>query len=146
MAECSSLIGATPDDVALEVRDTIDTVDGPTNDYLSGQIAKAERRLLATCPTLRNRLATDPHLREIAKDIVVDAVARVARMHPEEVGLKSESEDGYSYTVDPLTKAGNLWFPDKDLALLGCGPSASANMLPRAASLTKGTAWHGVVR
>lgn len=143
---CNNLLTISPDEVNDELRGTLDVNDPAAVAWLDRQIAKAERKLFALCP------ATETHIREgnartiaIAKDLVIEAVARVARVDPEAVGFRSESEHGYSYTVDPLIRAGNIWFPDADLAQLGCGIKASG-FTPRSATLARGTAWHGGLR
>lgn len=136
-------LGITTEDVDEEVRGALDTTDPEVDAWVSKQINKATRRLLATCPTLESRLRNNQSLADIAKDIVVEAVARMARMDDDAIGIKSESEGEYSYSVDPLTRSGNIWFPDKDLALLGCGTADTSSFVPRSASLTHNRVWAG---
>lgn len=137
------ILAITPEEVQYELRGTLDMNDAGVSEWVMTQIEKAERRLFAQCPQTKTLVEReDTATAEMAKDIIIEAVARVARTKADEVGIKSESEDGYSYTVDPLTRAGNIWFPDKDLALLGCGVAGDVFM-PRSASLARGTIWSG---
>lgn len=129
----------TAQDVNTEVRGALDMGDSDVVSWVYEQIEKASRRLLATCPTLKTRLENDLELQGLFKDVVVEAVGRMARMDDSSVGIKSESEDGYSYQIDPLARSGNIWFPDKDLVLLGCG--SADTFIPRSARLTPGSLW-----
>lgn len=132
--------GISADDIDREVRGALDAVDQQVITWVDEQVSKATRRLLATCPTLRIRLENDAAIFDVARDIVIEAVARLVRVDEDSIGLRSESEDGYSYQIDPLTRSGNIWFPDKDLALLGCGSNVSS-LVPRSARLAVGTTW-----
>lgn len=143
---CNNLLSISPDEVNDELRGTLDMNDLAAMAWLDSQLAKAERKLFALCPDTETRIRQgDARTIAIAKDLLIEAVARVARVAPEAVGFRSESEDGYSYSVDPLSRAGNIWFPDADLAQLGCGAKASG-FTPRSATLAGGTAWHGGLR
>ncbi|MFW0169288.1 Gp19/Gp15/Gp42 family protein [Rothia sp. P4278] len=143
---CSGLLSISPDEVNDELRGTLDVNDQATMAWLNRQLAKAERKLFALCPATETRIRQgDAQTKALAKDLVIEAVARLARVEPDSVGYRSESEDGYSYTVDPLTRSGNLWFPDSDLVQLGCGAKALP-FTPRSARFAQGTAWHGGFR
>lgn len=131
------------EDLSAELRGELDTNDKAVATWAQYMLEKAERKLFALCPSAESRVRQgNARTIAIAKDLVIEAVARVARVDPAAVGLRSESEHGYSYTVDPLTRAGNIWFPDADLAQLGCGAKASG-FTPRSATLARGTVWHG---
>lgn len=143
---CTKELCISPDEVSFELRDSIDLNNPNAMAWVSKMLEKAERRLFALCPAARWKVSRgDAQAIAIAKDLVIEAVARVARVEPESVGYRSETEDGYSYTVDPLTRAGNIWFPDSDLAQLGCGPKVAGGV-PRSARLARGTGWHGGLR
>lgn len=136
-------LAITSEEVQYELRGTLDMNDAGISDWVMTQVEKAERRLYAQCPKTKSRIeGNDKATADMAKDIIIEAVARVARTKADEVGIKSESEDGYSYTVDPLTRSGNIWFPEKDLALLGCGAVGDV-FIPRSATLARGTIWAG---
>lgn len=95
----------------------LDEIAPPGSDPLVVQkwISKATIRLTQLVKR-RGRdlavLAQDPDTLALIKDILENAVLRVLR-NPE--GLRSESEGDYSYTVNPLDSAGNVWFPAADL-------------------------------
>lgn len=140
------LLRISPDEVNEELRHSLDANDAATLAWVSNMLSKAERKLFALCPAARWKVAQgDSQAIAIARDLVIEAVARVARVDPDSVGYRSETEESYSYTVDPLTRSGNLWFPDTDLAQLGCGHKTQG-VIPRSARLARGTGWHGGLR
>lgn len=135
-----AILPVSVDDVDAATRGMVDTGDTDVVKWVASLLDKAERKLILVCPSLRMRVAADDTLALAAADIVVDAVARVVRTGEDEIGFRSESEDGYSYTRDPLVKSADIWFPDKDIKLLGCG---SEGFVPRSAGLARGTVWAG---
>lgn len=106
------------DAVANAYEGEIDREDETTVRWLTEQIDKAVRALIGDCPTLLRRLAAKSVDALLVQDVVVDAVLRLVR--DEDPTMKSESESGYSYTKNPLTASGDIWFPDKDLRRIGC--------------------------
>lgn len=81
------------------------------------RIAGAE--LTARFPFLADPQGASQQRRAVlAQGIIARAVARVLRNPAAQEGFASESEGGYSYSLQKLDASGNLWFPDSDLALL----------------------------
>lgn len=114
----ASILNVSFDDLVAAYEGTIDQDDSVTVQWLEHQIGKAERALIGDCPSLPRRLAAGSVDPALVKDVVVDAVLRLVR--DEDPTLKTESENGYSYSKNPLSASANLWFPDKDLARIGC--------------------------
>ena len=86
--------------------------------WVEQKIGETYRLLAGRCPVARRRVEADPADALVA-DVVTRAVLRLVR---DDTPLyKSESEDGYSYTKNSLVASGDIWFPDSDLAALGCG-------------------------
>lgn len=86
---------------------------GTKTDYL---ISTAAIRLVAAVPQLTT--ASDRKL-ELAKNIITEAVLRVLRNPGAAEGYAGETEGDYSYQIQSaLAASANVWFPDKDLALL----------------------------
>ena len=87
------------------------------------RLQEAENLLFGVCAHARRRAET-PAGRALVEDIITRAVLRLVR--DSSPGYKSETEGNYSYEKDPLTSSGNLWFPEADLAALGCGKAPRA--------------------
>jgi len=66
-------------------------------------------------PTVEARLTAGQLTRRTFCRVISDMVLRVVR-NPQ--GFKSESDSSYSYTSGATVASGDLWIPDKDLALL----------------------------
>ena len=114
----ASILTVTVDDLVDAYEGAIDTQDSETQNWLKYQIGKAERALIGECPSLPRRIAAGSVDVELVRDVVVDAVLRLVR--DEDPTLKTESENGYSYSKNALSASANIWFPDKDLARIGC--------------------------
>ena len=114
----ASILSVSVDDLVAAYEGVIDQNDPVTMEWLKHQIGKAERALIGECPSLPRRLASGAVDGELVKDVVVDAVLRLVR--DEDPTLKTESENGYSYSKNALSASANIWFPDKDLARIGC--------------------------
>lgn len=100
---------------------------GYTDDQITKIITRAETRLrreikLRGCDL--TQLITDPEMLELVKGILGDAVARTLRGAD---GYESESEGDYSYKLRAIEASANVWFPDKDLALI-CPGQAQATV------------------
>lgn len=106
------------DDLVAAYEGVIDQKDTETMNWLQRQLAKAERALIGECPSLPRRLAAGSVDPGLVQDVVIDAVLRLVR--DEDPTLKTESEGGYSYSKNALSASANIWFPDKDLARIGC--------------------------
>jgi len=96
-----------------------------TDAQVTKWITKAEVRLRSALARrgcdLDQIVLADGNRAALARDVLENAVVRVLR-NPE--GYKSESEDGYSYTLSALDASGNIWFPANDLDEL-CPPKRS---------------------
>jgi hypothetical protein len=114
----ASILTVTVDDLVDAYEGAIDTQDAETQKWLTHQIGKAERALIGECPSLPRRIVAGSVDVELVRDVVVDAVLRLVR--DEDPTLKTESENGYSYSKNALSASANIWFPDKDLARIGC--------------------------
>lgn len=114
----ASILSVSVDDLVAAYEGVIDKQDPETQNWLKYQIGKAERALIGECPSLPRRIAAGSVDVELVKDVVVDAVLRLVR--DEDPTLKTESENGYSYSKNALSASANIWFPDKDLARIGC--------------------------
>lgn len=90
-------------------------------EWVETKIGEAIRLLQGICPKLRDSCSLDHPRADLVRDVVTRAVLRVVR--DEDPTLKTESENGYSYSKNALTASGDLWFPEKDLAALRCGPA-----------------------
>lgn len=114
----ASILSVSVDDLVAAYEGVIDKQDPETQNWLKYQIGKAERALIGECPSLPRRIAAGSVDVDLVKDVVVDAVLRLVR--DEDPTLKTESENGYSYSKNALSASANIWFPDKDLARIGC--------------------------
>ena len=114
----ANILGLTVEDIDHAYERRIDMDDTETVKYIDHQIGKAIRKLLGLCPTLARRIANKTVDIDTVKDVVTDAVLRIVR--DEDPTIKSESEGGYSYAKNALAASANLWFPDADLAMIGC--------------------------
>lgn len=114
----ASILSVAVDDLVTAYEGVIDKQDPETQEWLKHQIGKAERALIGECPSLPRRIAARSVDVELVRDVVVDAVLRLVR--DEDPTLKTESENGYSYSKNALSASANIWFPDKDLARIGC--------------------------
>jgi hypothetical protein len=91
-------------------------------------ISKAEVRLAAMVAARGGDLAVlaaNPIKLALIQDVLENAVARVLR-NPD--GIRSESEGDYSYTLNSLDAAGNVWFPGDDVDAI-FGPSSRVRTL-----------------
>lgn len=114
----ASILMVSVDDLVAAYEGVIDNQDSETQNWLKYQIGKAERALIGECPSLPRRIAAGSVDVDLVRDVVVDAVLRLVR--DEDPTLKTESENGYSYSKNALSASANIWFPDKDLARIGC--------------------------
>ncbi|MFW0183774.1 Gp19/Gp15/Gp42 family protein [Rothia sp. CCM 9417] len=87
-------------------------------EWVGQKIAEAQRILYAQCPAAKARASIDSEFFLLVKDCVVRAVLRVVR--DESPMYRSETEGNYSYSKNMLVASGDIWFPDKELAFLGC--------------------------
>ena len=105
-----------------------DTYEGELPDskqaYYQRKVDEAVRLLLRKCPNLLERIDSGKLEKEFVEDTVAKAVLRVVR-NP--IGLTSESEGNYSYSLGNRVASGDIWYPDNELAALGCGDAG----LPR---------------
>ena len=87
-------------------------------EYVEELIAKAARLLRSLSPGVDRCIDAgrlDPFF---VQDKLIEAVLRVIR-NPDPT-YQSETELGYSYTINKRLASGDLWFPDNDLKLLRC--------------------------
>lgn len=112
----------------LDFRQVREAYEGDMPDeqesFVEAKILEAFRLLYGLCPRSKHVPTWDVDRQGLVRDTVIRAVLRVIR--DEDPTLKSESENGYSYTKDSLVSSGNLWFPDADLRALGCDPGSNA--------------------
>lgn len=85
--------------------------------WYNSLVDKAVRKLLALCPGLLQRYNEDLVDKELVADKVADAVLRVVR-NPG--GYTNESQGNYSYGMNQRVASGDIWYPDNELAELGC--------------------------
>lgn len=91
--------------------------------WVDKKLEEAQNILFAACPNAAVIAESLDHpKRGLLRDILVRAVLRVVR--DGSPGLKSETLGNYEYSKDALSSSSNLWFPDQELSLLGCGPGA----------------------
>lgn len=88
-------------------------------EYVQGLVDKAVRILLSDCKGLLARVETGEVDKDLVVDAITDAVLRV--LNDTDPTLKSESEDGYSYTKNALAASPDVWITDRWLRRLGCG-------------------------
>lgn len=82
-------------------------------------IRMAVEQLTAMFPYLTHpRTASQRQRASLAVGVIVRAVARVLRNPAATAGFQSESEGGYSYSLQSREASGNIWFPADDLAML----------------------------
>lgn len=96
-------------------------LDDTADNLIQVKAEDAVSYLFDAVPLARKRIASEKLSIRTFIRIVCDMVLRVLR-NPE--GYKSESDGTYSYTSTALVASGDLWIPDKDLALLR-GPQVS---------------------
>lgn len=95
--------------------------DALNTDKTSWLIDSARRRLLALVPSLN---ATQNQVKlALARDVLINAVARVLRNPRAEAGFASESEGDYSFSIAKQDAGASIWFPREDLALLAERPN-----------------------
>lgn len=133
---------ATPDNVFNfgidKVRLKFDgVIESEDEEYVQSLVDEAVRILLADCQGLRTRVESGKVDKDLVEDAVKDAVLRVLR--EDEPTLKSESEDGYSYTKNALATSPDIWITDKWLKRLGCEGNAEAG--PRSARARVRSGW-----
>lgn len=105
--------------------------------YVQGLVDKAVRILLSDCQGLRARVDSGKVDKDLVVDAITDAVLRV--LNDTDPTLKSESEDGYSYTKNALAASPDIWITDKWLKRLGCEGNAEAG--PRSARARVRSGW-----
>lgn len=90
--------------------------DTSDEDYILGLIERAERKLIPRLGDLevwaggaRLPVTSEQRIQAI-KDVVSEMVQRVLRTGGSP--MKTESDSGYSYTLDPTAAAASLWVTD----------------------------------
>lgn len=93
-------------DVALGFETPLDEQDQERARYIDGLIERAERKLAARLGSL-DTWATTPERLAAVKDVVSEMVQKVLRAGGSP--MKSESDGGYTYALDPMVASANLW-------------------------------------
>lgn len=112
--DSSTISAITPSKTDIALAMEVDPSSlGTKTDYL---ISTAVIRLGAAVPQLET---ADESKLDLAKNIVTEAVLRVLRNPGAAEGYSGETEGDYSYQIQSaLAASADVWFPDKDLALL----------------------------
>lgn len=97
----------SPEDVASGF-----TGDASDQNLVNPLIARAERKLAARLGNLTIWAGSNPDRIAAIKDVVSEMVQRVLRSGGS--AFKSESDDGYSYTIDPVAASASLWVTDSN--------------------------------
>lgn len=107
-------------DVALGFEVPIDEQDPARTRYIMGLIARAERKLSSRLGDLTEWANTDDRTAAL-RDVVSEMVQKVLRAGGST--MKSESDGGYTYQVDPMVASANLWVTDDMWDQLTGGPA-----------------------
>ena len=86
-----------------------------TDELITLAVGKLERLLVSKVPNIIERTAGDPALLALARDQIIESIARWAS-NP--LGIRQEMEGGYSITLDRAIASGLLGFTPEQLALL----------------------------
>lgn len=96
---------------------------GTESEYAQSLLARAENLLRVRIPNLVDRAGTDPQFRALVAQVEGESLARVFRAGEAGAGIySSESEDGYSYSLNFKVASGLLdILPEEWARLLGSG-------------------------
>lgn len=108
----SNLLNVTVDHLTHSYEGNLDP---NKHDFYQAKIDEAARMLIHKRRALVDRLQKGQVDQGIVIDVVIRAVERFLR-NPR--GIQTESDDGYSYTLNPTYASGDIWFPDSDLNLI----------------------------
>ena len=116
----------TTQDVLASFEGTLEET-GMSLEWLQARLEEAVLLLRKQCPNAKSIMDNaypDPEDLALIRIIISRAIHRLLR--DDAPGYQSETESGYTYVKNPQEVSSNLWYPDKDLALLGCKPGAKA--------------------
>lgn len=106
-------LGLTSDAVAASYEGTIAVSEVA---WVEQKIDEAVTELKGLIPNIVNRVDSGKLDRDLVKDKVVAAVLRVVR-NPK--GIETEGEGDYSIKLRNTVASGDIWFPEKDLLMMG---------------------------